>query len=98
MNTEYRRRLSDGPSAIIGWASASSDRSSLDEGYDKLYRALHLLAVIERVSGTGISPCVSSLSGSLFPIEIRLYILVPSNTQMARPTRVSVGCAHSVKA
>jgi hypothetical protein len=67
-----------------------SARSSLDEGNDKLYRALHLLCRHRRGQWHWHLPMCIFFIWILVPIEILLCILVPSNAQMVRPTRVNV--------
>ena len=63
---------------------------SLDEGDDKLYRALHLLCRHRRGRWHWHLPMCIFFIWILVPIEILFYILVPSNAQMVRPTRVNV--------
>ena len=88
------------PSAKVGGATRTSVRP---EGAWRMGMISYIehsicVAVIEVVSGTGISPCVSSLSGSLFPSRsFPLYLSSKQRTDGPSYTPER-GCAHSVKA
>ena len=86
MNTEDR--LSDGPSANIG----TNVRPEVAWTKEMISHIEHSICftVIEGGRWHWHLPMCIFFIWILVPIEILLYILVPSNAQMVRPTRVNV--------